>query len=66
MYDYTAKFEGAGLKKGDVDVLSENYIVTKALQAFAHNGTIPKVLYFCGLASLLNSQNIACRHWQKN
>ena len=66
MYDYKAKFKGEGLKKGDVDVLSENYIVTKALLAFAHNGTIPKVLYFWWLASLLKSQNIVCRHWQKD
>ena len=30
-------------RKADIDELAENFIVTKALQAFAHHGTIPKV-----------------------
>ena len=45
LYDYKAKFTGRDglLKKGEIDDLTENYIVTKALKAFAQNGTIPKV-----------------------
>ena len=45
MYDYTAKFSGPEglLRKEDVDELTQNYIVTKALKTFAQNGTIPKV-----------------------
>ena len=48
MYDYKGKFEcSQGLfKKREIDVLSENWIVAKALQAFTHNGTIPKVFCF--------------------
>ena len=34
------------LRKGDVDELASNFIVTKALQAFAHNGYIRKVIHF--------------------
>ena len=30
-------------RKADIEELAENFIVTKALQAFAHHGTIPKV-----------------------
>jgi len=33
------------LRKADVDELAENFIVTKALMAFAHSGTIPRVTY---------------------
>jgi hypothetical protein len=33
------------LRKGDVDELASNFIVTKALQAFAHNGYIRKVTF---------------------
>ena len=45
MYDYTAKFSGPEglLRKEDVDELTQNYIVTKALKAFAQTGTIPRV-----------------------
>ena len=48
MYDYKAKFSRwqGFFKKSDLDELSENYIVTKALHAFAHTGAIPKV-YSC-------------------
>ena len=31
-------------KKSDIDTLAENFIVTKALQAFAQHGTIQKVM----------------------
>ena len=34
------------LRKGDVDELASNFIVTKALQAFTHNGYIRKVIHF--------------------
>ena len=49
MYDYKAKFSRwqGFFKKSDLDELSENYIVTKALHAFAHTGAIPKVYSFC-------------------
>ena len=30
-------------RKADIEELAENFIVTKALQAFASHGTIPKV-----------------------
>ena len=32
-------------RKADMDELAENFIVTKALKAFAHSGSIPKVTY---------------------
>ena len=49
MYDYKAKFSRwqGFFKKSDLDELSENYIVTKALHAFAHTGAIPKVYSCC-------------------
>ena len=45
MFNYKAKFKGSEglLKLNDVNKLAENFITTKALNAFVHSGAIPKV-----------------------
>ena len=45
MFNYKAKFNGSEglLKLNDVNKLAENFITTKALNAFVHSGAIPKV-----------------------
>ena len=40
-------------QKKDIDSLAENFIVTKALQAFAQHGTIQKVMHYDGKAKIL-------------
>ena len=63
MFELEAKFAktfkgrfGNLFKKSDIDSLAENFIVTKALQAFAQHGTIQKVmhyfLFFCIMMAL--------------
>ena len=53
MFDFEAEFAksfkttfGDLFKKSDIDTLAENFIVTKALQAFAQHGTIEKVMHY--------------------
>ena len=52
MFEYEAKFANSHssrsnlFKKSEIDTLAENFIVTKALQAFAQHGTIEKVMHY--------------------